>query len=76
MLSPRSGPRWLDRAVESSNSPRVRTIHAFCGDLLHERPLERWSGPARAGFLDSLLLLILLMTNNLKIGRAREHPHH
>src|ERR1700677_3049917 len=30
----------LDRALEELELTRIGTIHAFCGDLLHERPVE------------------------------------
>ena len=30
----------LDRALEQLELARIGTIHAFCGDLLHERPVE------------------------------------
>lgn len=30
----------LDRALEELELARIGTIHAFCGDLLHERPVE------------------------------------
>ena len=30
----------LDRALEELELARIGTIHAFCGDLLHERPIE------------------------------------
>jgi ATP-dependent helicase/nuclease subunit A len=30
----------LDRALEELELARIETIHAFCGDLLHERPIE------------------------------------
>jgi ATP-dependent helicase/nuclease subunit A len=30
----------LDRALEELELARMGTIHAFCGDLLHERPIE------------------------------------
>jgi ATP-dependent exoDNAse (exonuclease V) beta subunit len=31
----------LDRALEELELARIGTIHAFCGDLLTERPVER-----------------------------------
>src|SRR5204863_3996222 len=30
----------LDLALEQLELARIGTIHAFCGDLLHERPVE------------------------------------
>jgi ATP-dependent exoDNAse (exonuclease V) beta subunit len=30
----------LDRSLEALELARVGTIHAFCGDILHERPIE------------------------------------
>ena len=30
----------LDRALEELELARIGTIHSFCGDLLHERPIE------------------------------------
>jgi ATP-dependent exoDNAse (exonuclease V) beta subunit len=35
----------LDRALEELELARVGTIHAFCGDLLHERPIEAGIDP-------------------------------
>lgn len=36
----------LDRALEELELARISTIHAFCGDLLRERPLEAGVDPA------------------------------
>ena len=35
----------LDRALEALELARIGTIHAFCGDLLHERPVEAGIDP-------------------------------
>jgi ATP-dependent exoDNAse (exonuclease V) beta subunit len=35
----------LDRALEELELARIATIHAFCGDLLHERPVEAGIDP-------------------------------
>src|SRR6202023_1302843 len=35
----------LDRALEELELARMGTIHAFCGDLLHERPIEAGIDP-------------------------------
>jgi ATP-dependent exoDNAse (exonuclease V) beta subunit len=35
----------LDRALEELELARVGTIHSFCGDLLHERPVEAGIDP-------------------------------
>jgi ATP-dependent exoDNAse (exonuclease V) beta subunit len=35
----------LDRALEELELARIGTIHAFCGDLLHERPVEAGVDP-------------------------------
>ena len=35
----------LDRALEELELARIGTIHAFCGDLLHERPVEAGIDP-------------------------------
>ena len=35
----------LDRALEHLELARIGTIHAFCGDLLHERPVEAGIDP-------------------------------
>jgi ATP-dependent helicase/nuclease subunit A len=35
----------LDRALEELELARLGTIHAFCGDLLHERPIEAQIDP-------------------------------
>ncbi len=35
----------LDRALEQLELARIGTIHAFCGDLLHERPIEAGIDP-------------------------------
>ena len=35
----------LDRALEELELARIGTIHAFCGDLLHERPIEAGIDP-------------------------------
>jgi ATP-dependent exoDNAse (exonuclease V) beta subunit len=35
----------LDRALEELELARVSTIHSFCGDLLHERPIEAGIDP-------------------------------
>ena len=35
----------LDRALEELELARIGTIHAFCGDLLHERPIEAGTDP-------------------------------
>jgi ATP-dependent exoDNAse (exonuclease V) beta subunit len=35
----------LDRALKELELARVGTIHAFCGDLLHERPIEAGIDP-------------------------------
>jgi ATP-dependent exoDNAse (exonuclease V) beta subunit len=35
----------LDRALEELELAHVGTIHAFCGDLLHERPVEAGIDP-------------------------------
>src|SRR5262249_55329989 len=35
----------LDRALEELELARIGTIHAFCGDLLHERPIEAGIAP-------------------------------
>src|SRR5436305_9050874 len=43
-----SGPEQrarLDRALEELELARIGTIHAFCGDLLHERPVEAGIDP-------------------------------
>jgi ATP-dependent helicase/nuclease subunit A len=37
--------RHLDRALEKLEVARIGTIHAFCGDLLHERPVEAGVDP-------------------------------
>jgi ATP-dependent helicase/nuclease subunit A len=36
----------LDRALEELELARIGTIHAFCGDLLRERPIEAGIDPA------------------------------
>jgi ATP-dependent helicase/nuclease subunit A len=36
----------LDRALEELELARIGTIHAFCGDLLRERPIESGIDPA------------------------------
>ncbi len=36
----------LDRALEELELARIGTIHAFCGDLLSERPIEAGIDPA------------------------------
>ena len=36
----------LDLALEQLELARIGTIHAFCGDLLHERPVEARIDPA------------------------------
>jgi ATP-dependent helicase/nuclease subunit A len=35
----------LDRALKELELARIGTIHAFCGDLLHERPIEAGIDP-------------------------------
>jgi ATP-dependent helicase/nuclease subunit A len=35
----------LDRALEELELARIGTIHSFCGDLLHERPIESGIDP-------------------------------
>src|SRR5215203_2018712 len=35
----------LDRALRELELARIGTIHAFCGDLLHERPVEAGIDP-------------------------------
>ena len=35
----------LERAIEQLELARIGTIHAFCGDLLHERPVEAGIDP-------------------------------
>jgi ATP-dependent exoDNAse (exonuclease V) beta subunit len=35
----------LDRALEALELTHIGTIHAFCGDLLHERPVEAGIDP-------------------------------
>jgi ATP-dependent helicase/nuclease subunit A len=35
----------LDQALEQLELARIGTIHAFCGDLLHERPIEAGIDP-------------------------------
>ena len=35
----------LDRALEELELARIGTIHSFCGDLLHERPIEAGIDP-------------------------------
>src|SRR3984893_18278788 len=35
----------LDRALEELELAHIGTIHAFCGDLLHERPIEAGIDP-------------------------------
>src|SRR6202048_113383 len=35
----------LDRALEELELARMGTIHAFCGDLLHDRPIEAGIDP-------------------------------
>jgi ATP-dependent helicase/nuclease subunit A len=35
----------LDRALEELELARIGTIHAFCGDILHERPIEAGIDP-------------------------------
>ena len=35
----------LDQALEELELARIGTIHAFCGDLLHERPIEAGIDP-------------------------------
>src|SRR6516165_2344120 len=35
----------LDRALQELELARIGTIHAFCGDLLHERPVEAGIDP-------------------------------
>ena len=35
----------LNRALEELELARIGTIHAFCGDLLHERPIEAGIDP-------------------------------
>ena len=35
----------FDRALEELELARIGTIHAFCGDLLHERPIEAGIDP-------------------------------
>src|SRR3954453_11865064 len=35
----------LDRALKELELSRIGTIHAFCGDLLHERPVEAGIDP-------------------------------
>jgi ATP-dependent helicase/nuclease subunit A len=35
----------LDRALQELELARIGTIHAFCGDLLHERPIEAGIDP-------------------------------
>jgi ATP-dependent exoDNAse (exonuclease V) beta subunit len=37
--------RRLDRALEELELARIGTIHAFCGDLLSERPIEAGVDP-------------------------------
>jgi ATP-dependent helicase/nuclease subunit A len=37
--------RRLDRALEELELARIGTIHSFCGDLLHERPIEAGIDP-------------------------------
>ncbi|MDJ0848250.1 MAG: UvrD-helicase domain-containing protein [Myxococcota bacterium] len=37
--------RNLDRALEQLELAKIGTIHAFCGDLLHERPVEAGVDP-------------------------------
>ena len=39
------GARRLDRALEELELARIGTIHAFCGDLLSERPIEAGIDP-------------------------------
>ena len=41
---PKSATR-LDRALEELELARIGTIHAFCGDLLRERPVEAGVDP-------------------------------
>jgi ATP-dependent helicase/nuclease subunit A len=36
----REGRDRLDQALEELELARIVTIHAFCGDLLHGRPIE------------------------------------
>jgi ATP-dependent exoDNAse (exonuclease V) beta subunit len=35
----------LDRALQELELARIGTIHAFCGDVLHERPIEAGIDP-------------------------------
>ena len=45
----RAAPEERDRlelALEHLELARIGTIHAFCGDLLHERPVEAGIDPA------------------------------
>ena len=71
----------LDRALEELELARIGTIHAFCGDLLHERPIEAGIDPlfevateeeadeiADFGFRG-------LVSNNSR-GSARGRPSH
>ena len=37
--------RRLERALEQLELARIGTIHAFCADLLHERPIEAGVDP-------------------------------
>src|SRR5262249_24333665 len=44
LASPEERDR-LDRALQELELARIGTIHAFCGDLLHERPVEAGVDP-------------------------------
>jgi ATP-dependent helicase/nuclease subunit A len=44
-LAARQERDWLDRALEELELARIGTIHALCGDLLHERPIEAGIDP-------------------------------
>jgi UvrD/REP helicase N-terminal domain len=43
----------LDRAIEALELARIGTIHAFCADLLHERPVEAGIDPLFAVAADA-----------------------
>jgi ATP-dependent exoDNAse (exonuclease V) beta subunit len=43
--TPESERRRLDRALEQLELARITTIHAFCGDLVRERPVEAGVDP-------------------------------
>jgi len=66
--------RRLEEALAELEAARIATIHAFCADLLRERPVEAGIDPAFAVLPDDERDVLLGRAFDAWFGRALESP--